>query len=363
MKPQQQTISVRVSDGLRRRVEHAKQIVANATGELVSISDVARRFLEAAQDESVEAAELLAQPTETLLNIQRKWERHHGLSRPEWIVLGYYVQVGCEAVSEDPRLPTAESYASLFEAFLAARALRVGKNLDRDRYYLSNLPQANGDNGSGRADLQAVPKVARAFIRRLRQSPSSVPKLVFGGRNLYVALRDERLKGVEVLNQALAPHLPVLFRLAARGHWLREGRSVRSKRGPLALNGEFPSQFPPVVVGDYRLSIAFEVNELSLLIDFGPRRILYPLSPYPMISEFAAMLIELKLGNFWDGRQFFAYTSEKAATFAFRQRANGISIVFSPSEWRALAELMAKALALPEVQPALEDLALAYGEI
>lgn len=161
MKPQQQTISVRVSDGLRRRLEHAKQIVANATGESISISDVARRFLEAAQDESVEAAELLTQPTETLLNIQRKWERHHGLSRPEWIVLGYYVQVGCEEVSQDPRLPTAESYAGLLEAFVAARALRVGRNLDRDRYYLGNLPQTNGDNGSGRTDLQAVPKELR----------------------------------------------------------------------------------------------------------------------------------------------------------------------------------------------------------
>jgi hypothetical protein len=87
-------------------------------------------------------------------------------------------------VSQDPRLPTAESYAGLLEAFVAARALRVGKNLERDRYYLGNPPQANADHGSGRADLQAVPKAARAFIRKLRESLSSLRKPMFAGRNV-----------------------------------------------------------------------------------------------------------------------------------------------------------------------------------
>jgi hypothetical protein len=38
-------------------------------------------------------------------------------------------------------------------------------------------------------------------------------------------------------------------------------------------------------------------------------------------------------------------------------------IAFSAEEWRALGELMDRALALPEMRLVLEDSALAYGEI
>jgi hypothetical protein len=55
-------------------------------------------------------------------------------------------------------------------------------------------------------------------------------KPVFAGRNLYVALRDEILPDLMALNRALEPHLPRLFRLAARGHWMREHRPVRVRQ-------------------------------------------------------------------------------------------------------------------------------------
>lgn len=38
-------------------------------------------------------------------------------------------------------------------------------------------------------------------------------------------------------------------------------------------------------------------------------------------------------------------------------------VAFSLEEWRDYGELMDKALDLPELQPALEDSVLAYGEI
>jgi len=72
-----------------------------------------RRQLETAQDDNIEASELLSRPTETLLNIRRKWERGQSISRAEWQVFGYYLQVGCESPTEEEiQLPTAESYAT-----------------------------------------------------------------------------------------------------------------------------------------------------------------------------------------------------------------------------------------------------------
>ncbi len=363
MKDQQQTLSVRISDALRRRLENARQMFGRTDGDSMSISEVAKRFLESAQDDYIEASELLGRPTETLLNIRRKWERNQSISRAEWQVIGYYLQEGCESPTEEPQLPGAESYVVLLEAFVAALALlKTGKNRELDYEYLWNLvseplrPETD-------VTVEAIIKAARHRIRGLREPSATARKSppVFIGRNLRFLFGDERLRGVEALNEVLRPYLPALFRIAARGHYLREGRPVREQR-----RGDFtglrPPHPPPVVVGDFRLSIALdESNEFSMLLDLEPHRVLYPLEPYPVIREFAAMLTGLKPGDQRRGREFFGYTSENA--FHFRRRSNGISITFSPEEWRALGELMAKALTLPDLQHVLKDSELAYGEI
>ena len=75
------------------------------------------------------------------------------------------------------------------------------------------------------------------------------------------------------------------------------------------------------------------------------------------------MLKALKPGEpGWMGEEFFGYTGKGSTAFNFRRRSNGIVVAFSAEEWRALGELMDRALALPEMQLVLEDSALAYGE-
>ncbi len=78
-KPQQQTLSVRISDTLRDFLEEIRGLMANARNESVSISDVAKFLLESTRDDRLdfrlEVAELLQDPTESLVRIRRKWER------------------------------------------------------------------------------------------------------------------------------------------------------------------------------------------------------------------------------------------------------------------------------------------------
>ena len=73
-KPQQQTLSVRISEGLRTYLERARETMSSAQGESVSTSDVAKMLLERAKedrlDDRLELADLLRQPTETLLMIR-----------------------------------------------------------------------------------------------------------------------------------------------------------------------------------------------------------------------------------------------------------------------------------------------------
>ena len=45
MKDQQQTLSVRISDALRRRLENAREMFGWVDGDSISISEVAKRFL------------------------------------------------------------------------------------------------------------------------------------------------------------------------------------------------------------------------------------------------------------------------------------------------------------------------------
>lgn len=367
MKAQQQTLSVRISDAMRRRLEAAQRLISGTNGETVSISDVAKRFLETAQDDRIEASDLLAQPTETLINVRRKWERGLSLSHAEWQVLGYYIQQGCEQLREGPELLSAESYIALTEAFVAALSLRRGsKNVfELDHYYLGNLGTPAPDEKT--VNVESVIRLSRKWIGRIKEARGNgarTPEPGLIGRNLYVVFRDEHLRSVEGLNEVLRPYMRTLFRVAARGHYLSEKRPVRQS-SVHQMAGSYQHQPDPVVLGELRLSVHIQDSlEFSMLLTFGAHRVLYPLESYPLILEFDRMVKALAAGNqFWRGPEFFGYTWKGENAFNFRRNNNGITLDFSPQEWTAVGELMSRGLALPELQAALEDTDLAYGEI
>jgi hypothetical protein len=119
-KPQQQTLSIRISNTLRNFLEESKDVIANERHESVSISDVAKVLLESARDDRLdfrlEVAELQQTPTESLFRIRRKWEQRNPLARAEWIFLAKYIRVACEEISENPMMPD-HTLALVLEAF------------------------------------------------------------------------------------------------------------------------------------------------------------------------------------------------------------------------------------------------------
>src|SRR5580765_7600465 len=139
-KPQQQTLSVRISESLRARLERARKL-ASKTGAAVSTSEIAKQLLESAREDRLEVVNLLTEPTEALLQIRRKGEAQHPLSQAEWTLLAHFVQEGVEAYAA--KIPTAvsrESWAAILDAFLAVYALRGDRPSPADAYYLGNLP-------------------------------------------------------------------------------------------------------------------------------------------------------------------------------------------------------------------------------
>src|SRR2546428_768413 len=367
-KPQQHTLSVRISETLRDYLERAREVISTPKGESVSTSDVAKMLLEMAKGERLEdrleVTELLRHPTETLLGVRQKWEQERLLSRAEWIVLAPYVQLGCEGNYEDQELARKDSFADLLEAFLAVMTLRVAGAPQRDPYYLGNL--GSRPLGKQALETETLTESVKALIRELR-GPGSVTRPLFAGRNLYVALRDENLEDVAAVNQVLLPYLRTLYGFAARGHWLQEQRPLRPRRA-VKDYGVRSSVFPKVEAGDFWLTILLtDEEDLATALQMSTRNVLYPLEPYPQIREFATMLTRLEPAGHWKGREFFGYTdafvTAEGKCFYFRHRSNGITFGFSREEWECLKEVFTKALALAELQPVLSELALQYGEV
>jgi hypothetical protein len=124
--------------------------------------------------------------------------------------MGYYLQEGCEHITEGPELPSAESFVDLTKAFIAALGVRDGaKNLfELDHYYLGNLGDpAEADEKA--INAESVIKLSRRWVDRINQARANGtrrPTPGFIGRNLYVVFRDEeRLRGVQPLNEVLRP--------------------------------------------------------------------------------------------------------------------------------------------------------------
>jgi hypothetical protein len=367
-KPQQQTLSIRISDTLREFLERSRQILSTGRGDSVSTSDVAKILLESAKgdrlDFRLEVADLQQDPTASLVGIRRKWQGKQPLARSEWVFLSQYIQVATEDLIESAAPPPAAAFISLLEAFLAVRGLRTDRGVSLDRYYLGNfgMPEGAGFN-ERQLDPDLVPRTVSAVIDGLRKDPGGT-KPLFAGRSFYVALRDESIADLIALNRALDSHLPTLFRLAARGHWMREHRPVRLPReDPVII-----ASVPQFAQGGFILSGNVNAKgEILLSIAMEQKNVSYPLGAFPEIREFAGMLEYMRAGGHWDGVHFHGYTvpgsTEKAMELVFRRHRDGVALGFSIEEWQHLRGLIALALTAPKLRLFWEELELVYGEL
>ncbi len=94
---------------------------------------------------------------------------------------------------------------------------------------------------------------------------------------------------------------------------------------------------------------------------------MYPISPYPKVCEFLAMMEGLNPEEEWHGIYFFARTlsvgHDHRMRFYFRRMSDGVELGFSQEEWESLKQLFRDALATSWLKKALSSLSLAYGEL
>jgi hypothetical protein len=373
---QGQTLSLRISDALYARLERAKQLLSSKKGDSVSTSEVAKQLLESAREDRFEVADLLAKPTETLLEIRRKGEAQHILSRAEWILLAHFVQKGLEAYTERTPNPVSnESLIVVLDAFLAVYDLRTERVSLRDSYYVNNLPsefrptKAKGADDAERATSETVRRTVAETRKRL-SDPGVKCDTFLAGRNLLILLEDEKLPAADAVNRALRPFFPVMWRLAARGHYCLTQESLRAES--TSQDSFYQPPIPSIKEGEFTLSFnRGESNDIYLLLSFpGPRGPMYPINGYPRITEFRAMLAALapeSPARRWESGYFLGYVAApeegKGKDYWFRAHDNGITFGLSEKEWRSVQALFRRAWELPEIRMAWDALTLEYGEL
>ena len=373
--PQQQqpVISIRVSDELRFRLDKLREIIALKTGTTVSTSEAAKQLLESARDDRLELANLLTTPTDSLLIARRKADAKMSLSQAEWAMIANYCWYGAEAYSDTARTKISnDSLIGILRAFLAVYDLRKAKKTREDAFYLSNLPpdgrSAIGD--SREIGRDEVCHAVNQTIQALRKTDHGQGKPIQVARNLYHLLDEGEFPNVQKLNRTLWPYWPILWRVCARGHYFRHGQPLSEKK---LIDNRFEGILPPPLPSFQGWECSLSLTRLqrggfSLCLHL-PGRLSpqYPISEYPVIAEFRAMLEEFdpnQEDSCWRGYYFFAYTAKSDTggyLVSFRSEANGITFTFSQSDWSAIRDMMRRAWEKPEVRRLWDQQATEYG--
>jgi hypothetical protein len=375
--PQQPVISIRISDELRTRLETLKEIMAAKSGEPVSTSEAAKQLLESSREERLEFVNLLSQPADSLVKIRGKADAKLPLSQAEWTLVAYFCQQGAELFANTGQTGISfESLAGILEAFLAVYGL-VSKQRKRSPlapYLLTNLPAERQPAAKPSEDIadDDVRRAVNRTIHTLKNADSETPRPIHTARLLYMILDNEKFLNIEKLNEALRPYWPILWRVCARGHYLRHGQPLKDgafwgadarwgNRGPL----------PSFQEGEYRLEFhRGPETEFSVWLYLPGRFALqYPLYDYPRISELRTILEGLELRDtlmFWEGRYFLASTwldQEEKVGVVFRSRDHGIALTFHHDDWQAIRSLFRRGWQAPEVRRLWDALGREYGEL
>ena len=374
---QQPVISIRISEALRSRLETLKEVIAHKTGQTVSTSEAAKQLLESARDDRLELANLLTEPTESLLRIRGKAEAKLPLTLGEWTLVAYYCAKGAESfTSTEQGQLSYESLAEILEAFLAAYAIaHRRKKLSLDFLYLMTLPEdkqvaTKEPDAVGSDDLR---RVVTRTIQMLRDPAHKRRRPILAVRNLYTLLDEEKFSNIEKLNDALWPYWNALWRVCARGHYAVHRKPLRAK--PAADEDDFEVAMqrglPSQEEAGYRLDLVREEgNDFSPYLHFpGPLAPRYPVIGYPRTAEFRRMMEGLDLDRplaQWKGHYFYAHvgiTEDQEFDVNFCARENGVSFIFPMEHWNCIRNLFRRGWQSPDVMQAWETLALEYGEM
>jgi hypothetical protein len=372
--PRYEVISVRLNEERLALLERYRDSLTSELGRPVTIAEAAFLVIEdraVGMDRAASRHELLLDPTTSLDRIRRRWAFEHALSAAQWDVLAEYVQVGTEEERLEPPLlrpavPSRESYLALLNAFEAVYQHRVEPASRHTWAYFGNLggsftSATLSDTDPDQRHQAVLTQIADR--RELLQPVETWERPGNIGRCLRVAIREEGVDST-TLDHLLAPQWPTLWRLAARGHWIRHDH--QPVRVPSSLNDDVRRHISlpgPMTAGDLTVSFSSSGGpEFVTSIDFGSRFSVV-ITAYPELVEFCAML-EYASDRAWSGKHLLTILAKQdgATTYALWLKRREVHITLPAPEWNALRDLVREAVQRPDVQRWLLELQQEYGE-
>ncbi|HEY2162757.1 MAG TPA: hypothetical protein VGH04_02145 [Gemmatimonadaceae bacterium] len=338
----------------------------------MSLSEAAFLALEErapGMDRTAARVALLNTPTEALAGIRTRWESQHALSSVEWDVLATYVRIGADEerhAAPMAAVPSRESYVALLDAFDAVYAHRLEPASRHTWVYFGNLDGFLTADTLSATDAAQRDQTVRAQIARRRallQSPDRWERPGNIGHCFSVAVQEEGVDST-MLDQLLAQYWVVLWRLAARGHWIRhDHRPVRvsdSTDDDARLLVSLP---PAMSVDDFTVSfLATGGAEFTTSIAWRSGRVGLDITRYPELVEFRAML-DVDGDRAWTGRQYvMTLANDGSGGRHVSAPRRQMQFILTATEWAILRDLFRRAWQTPELQRSLQELQLEYGE-
>jgi hypothetical protein len=310
-------------------------------------------------------------PTIVLHRIRTRWESERTLSAAQWDMLAEYVCVGTDHEQQPPPfqpvIPSSASCRAVLDAFKAVYQLRRNPSFDRIWTYFDGL---RGDESPIRlspTDVEERERELDSLIEYRRQhSIASEERPRHLGRCFLTAVRNEGVDST-MLDRCLAPYWPVLWRLAARGHWLRHNyQPIRIQESGSHPRLNWPILSSALSAGDVKLSFSpADGPEFTTMLELArPRGVRLQLREYPRFAEFRAML-DGPEDRPWQGRYFIATPTPDAAPATRSVLLRGdlsIRIDLSAQEWQTVRDLLRQGLQDSAVQWRLRTLEQEYGE-
>jgi hypothetical protein len=371
--PRHEVISLRLTETRLELLERYRQTLAGELQRDVSLSEAAFLALEdrATGMERVAArAELLKTPSTSLFAIRQQWESQHALSAAQWDVLAEYIRIAVEQDRHDPpmrpAIPSRESYLALLDAFQAVYEHRLEPASPHVWTYFGNLggflatSEPLGDHHPERQHQLLLIQIGRQ--RELLQPADSWQRPGNVGHCFRVAVWEEGVDST-TLDHLLAAYWPVLWRLAARGHWIRHNH--KPVRGAVASEEGLRRQValpPPMTAEDITLSFQPSLGaDFVMSVEWRSRQFVLDINQYPELVEFHAMLGP-GAGRPWLGRHYAMAVVEGSGVRRVSLMHRGMRVDLSATEWITLGGLVRDAWRTSQLTHSLSELQQEYGE-
>ena len=332
-----------LTDGLRQYLSF-QRTPSGDRDKPVSVSDTTQPILESG-------------PTAALLRMKEKKDTGAPISQREWALLAHYVQLGAEFSPN--RHISRESVVGILQAFRAAYKLRrPGGDEGKAAYYLTKFNSMGQDEATIEAAVETHLAHAEWPIGN-------------GARPFVVFLRDDHVTDEAALTSALLPYWDVLWRVAARGHFLVLNKPIRDQQKPAVYDPHEPAAVTVIRESFVFSAIRSEEHDLTALLTIpGSTPAMYSLAGYPNICEFRVMLAaigESPVGTHWNGDRFLAYTVgpnlDGPANGLYVCGKGGVTFCFTFGQWNILRALFAEAWEKPFMQSSWAVLTEEYGEL